>query len=121
MWPEIVRVRCGLPENKAELWVVGNSVQGLFGFVPGHTGILVTQTEVQREARSHFPIVLREPVNSMIIVRREAASCASQRPIRTIRYEIVDERIERRIVPFAAGTLKNVGRSNVIAEFGAHF
>ncbi len=99
---EIVRVGCRLSEDQSNRRIIRNRVERLFSFVAGYSGPFIPQPKVEREPRHNLPIVLRKPVNCGVVVSRACRPGASQRSIRTVRYQVIDERIQRFIVPFPA-------------------
>src|SRR5207248_5830858 len=57
------------------------------------------------------------PVDGRIVIRRGSCSCAPERPIPAVGHKIIDERIERGIIPLAARPWQGVGLGDVVPSF----
>src|SRR5258708_6748255 len=99
---KVVSVGCWLAEDKTNRRIIRNRVQRLLSFVTRHSGPFIPQSKVDGKPRQYLPIILNEPVNSWIVVRRACCSRAAERSIRAVGYKVIDERVERGVVPFAA-------------------
>src|SRR5260370_33195197 len=83
--------------------MIRNRVQRLFSFVTRHSGPFIPQSKIDGKPREYLPINLNKPVTSWIVVRRACCSRAAERSIRAVGYEVIDKRIQRRIVPLSSG------------------
>src|SRR5690242_17052326 len=98
---KVVRVGRRLAEDQSNRRVIRNCVQGLLAFVARYSGPFIPQSKVERKPRRDLPIVLYEPVDGGVVVRRACCSRAAQRSIPAVGYEVIDKCVERGIVPFA--------------------
>src|SRR5215831_19105746 len=108
-------------ENESKRRIVGDGVESLIAFRSRHAGIFVSQPEIQCESRSYLPIVLSECVNGVVVIGNRARTGAAKSAVRAIGNEVIDERIERCVVPFTACSWQVGCGSNVFPAFDAKF
>src|SRR5258708_360616 len=118
--PIVVCIGFRLSEYQADSRVVSNGVQRLFSLVAGNSGPFVAQSKVESQARPDLPIILHERIDSRIVESRSTCTRASKRTIAAVGNQVIDERIERFIVPFATSTRQTVILCDVVPPFDSH-
>src|SRR5215467_5225185 len=110
-----------LAENESKRRIVGDGIEGLIAFRPRHAGIFVSQPKIHCESWSYLPIVLSECVNGVVVIGNRAGTGAAKSAVGAIGNDVIDERIERCVVPFTTCSWQVGCGSNVFPAFDAKF
>src|SRR5258708_21856506 len=98
---KVVSVGCWLAEDQTNPRIIRNRVQRLFSFVTRHSGPFIPQSKIDGKPRQYLPIILNEPVNSWIVVRRACCSRAAERSIRAFGYTVTHHPLSLALLPLA--------------------